>query len=656
MNTVPIRPTLVLAAVLALVPGPAPRAEAAEAKGPPRAALYSPETLQIPGNRISLMEAIRLTVQNDPNVKIAEQQSFASKGLAQTETGAFDSSLQGSVQWLFTQQSLTLSQTNAEKQNRSDIEKDIASSQGQEQTFQTQVNELTKLAADPTGYQITVADPKLTLVQARVDTFNQQIAAETDPAKKQQLIQQRDLYIQGNLQGSQADLAGQKAQTAQLTQQRQNLGDVPKVIQQNSVSLNLQALFPYRDGVTLGIIADGSYAANGYKGKPKQPEFGGLGIEDQYTTDVGFTINASLLRGRGSDATGAFETAALIDYDASDLAFRHQASVSVLDTVAAYWNLSAAQDILEAAKRSAALQARRLEITDALIAADEIPRAERARALASRATDDGLVASALRTVNEARVALALAMGVAVEGEANAPFAADALPSEVERDALSALQPGPLTSLAFDRRYDRKSSLRLIDSGGVLLRGAETGLRPLLDVSGQVSANSTAETSFAQLGNGWTAPSIQAGLDFQLPVGNNAARGLYVQQMAVLGQRTINARDLDRNIQANIVQILASLRAAADQVDRAHEAVQAYEKTIEAENERFKSGETSLLDSILTQDLQTSALVTYAQARQVYATLLARLRYETGTLLGESAGGNVIREDILLHLPRPSKGQ
>jgi len=126
--------------------------------------------------------------------------------------------------------------------------------------------------------------------------------------------------------------------------------------------------------------------------------------------------------------------------------------------------------------------------------------------------------------------------------------------------------------------------------------------------------------------------------------------LLEQRRADFSQRSISASDLGRNIKANIVQALASLRAAAEQVRRAAEAVAAYGNTITSEDERYRAGESSLLDSILTQDQQTTALVTYAQARQQYASLLARLRYETGTLLGDSGEAMVVRPENILTLP------
>lgn len=656
MRKSPVRPALLLAVSLAVPALPGARLLAADAPRKAPARLYDPQPLNIPGNRISLLDAIRITLQNDPNIKLFEQDMLGSKGVWQTQTGQFDSSLNATAQYLFTQQSLTLSQTSAEKKTRTQVQQDIANNQQTVQTYQTQVSELTKLQANPTGYSITIPDPVLTLVQAEVDSYNQQIALETDPAKQAALIAKRNAIIAGNLAGAQGNLVGAQSDLSQSTQQLQDLGAVPKTIQQQNLTLNVQALFPYRDGVTLGLVADGGYTSNGYKGKPKQTEFGGLGIEDQYTADIGFSINASLLRGRGSDATGAQEKASEINFRASELSYKHEASVSVLNTVSAYWNLVAAQEILEAARKSAGLQGRSLEVTDALISADEVPRSERARALASRASGEALVAAALRTVNEARVTLAVAMGVAVDSAANAPYAADPFPSAIERDALDTLSPAPLFALAAEHRFDLQAALKLIDSGGVLVRKAETDLRPQLDVSGQITANGTAETSLAQMSNGWTAPSISAGLTFSKPVGNNAALGAFAQSKAQMAQQIINARDLERTIRANIVQIVATLHDAADQVERAREAVQAYGTTIESEHERFKSGETSLLDAILTQDYQTSALVTYSQARQVYASLLARLRYETGTLLSETAGGTVVQEDSFLHLPRPAKAQ
>jgi outer membrane protein TolC len=290
-------------------------------------------------------------------------------------------------------------------------------------------------------------------------------------------------------------------------------------------------------------------------------------------------------------------------------------------------------------------------VTKGLIEGDEIPRAELPRELASQANDEALVLSSERQVNEARVALALAMGLSVSTGANAPLAADPFPSAADAAAITALAPADLMAMAHERRYDRLAALRLVESGGVLSREAITELRPKLDFNGQISANTQAETSLAQTSHGWAAPSFTVGLDFEKPIGNHTAKGLVLQTSADLAQRSISAADLERNIDAFIVQILASMRATSDQLARIGDSVRYYNQTIESQNEMFRSGQTSLLDSILTQDLMTSARFTAVQARAQWATLLARLRFETGTLVSETVeGSGTVRRDDLVTLP------
>ncbi|HKC24855.1 MAG TPA: TolC family protein, partial [Thermoanaerobaculia bacterium] len=273
------------------------------------------------------------------------------------------------------------------------------------------------------------------------------------------------------------------------------------------------------------------------------------------------------------------------------------------------------------------------------------------RELASQANDEALVMSAERQVHEARVTLARAMGLSVLDEPNAPLAADPFPGVPAGGSLAALSPADLIALAHEKRYDRLAALRLVESGGVLAREAITELRPRLDFTGQISANTQAETSLAKTSNGWAAPSFQVGLNFEKPIGNNTARGLVLQTSADLAQRSIAAADLERNIDASIVQVIYSLRATADQIGRIGESVRLYGETIESQNEMFRSGQTSLLDSIVTQDLQTSARFTFTQAKAQWATLLTRLRFETGTLVSSTnEGRGSVRSEDLVTLP------
>lgn len=611
---------------------------------------WAPPTLR--DSKITLIDAVRMTLENDPTLRVSELKSVQQRGAYQQQSGQFDPVLSGSGDVTFTQTALTFSQTTAEKKNRDDTTKDIADDQTKVNTAQAELTDLQKLAAHPDTY--VVSQPGLIGIQLQVNAINSQLANTTDPAKIASLTAQRSLLIQGAVASSTSDLQSYQNQLSTDQTRLAKLGDVPTTQQDTTVDLSLDLKFPYRDGVTVGIFADGTYTASGYKGKEKKTEDGGLGVEDLYKYEVGFSIDASLLRGRGSDATGAFEKSAAIDYDASRFAFVHAATQSVFNTISAYWSLAAAQELLEVTKKSAMLHGKRLEVTKALIQGDEIPRAELSREMASQATDEAQVRSSERSVAEARLALARSMGIQVTAEAEAPLAADPLPEATDLAALSALAPAPLIEEALRNRADRRSAEKLRESGGVLVRAAETALRPRLDASGKISAGTVAETSFAKTANGWSAPSFSASLSYEQPIGNNEAKGRLLQQRADLAQRSIFAADLDRNIRANVVQAVATLQASALQLARAKDAVGLYGKTIDSEIEKFRAGQSSLLDSIVTQDLQTNALFTYTVARQQYATLMARLRFETGTLVTRQGERNVVRPGDLVSLPAVSK--
>jgi outer membrane protein TolC len=54
--------------------------------------------------------------------------------------------------------------------------------------------------------------------------------------------------------------------------------------------------------------------------------------------------------------------------------------------------------------------------------------------------------------------------------------------------------------------------------------------------------------------------------------------------------------------------------------------------VQNEKKKYRLGESTLIDVIIAQDRLDSALLSHVQNRQTYATQLARLRLQTGTLL------------------------
>ena len=639
-----VRP-LALLAILLAAPAASPPASAAE---PPVRSPWNPPALTFPDDRITLAEAVRTTLANDPNIRLQEQQTFNLRGVFQEQRGAFDPTLNGTASLNYTRSALTQSQISTEKKKRDGLQSDADTADAGGKQADATAKEYQALLNDPTGFRLSDA-----IAQAEVDVLNLLIAGAQkggDADAVRDFTAARTAYISNSVSAYQTARDQAFLVRDQKLADLRNLGDIPKLTEDITAQVALQMLFPYRDGVTAGLFANGNWDRNRYVGKPVDPDYGGLGNPDLWNLGIGFSLDAFLLRGRGFEATGAPEKAARINWEASLLTFKQTTAASVLNTVSAYWALVAAEENVRIARQTFELDTRRIDVTKALIEGDEIPRAEISRVLASQASDEGALRSAERSLWEARVTLALAMGVSVRGEANAPLAADSFPAPVDDAFLRTIDVPSLADQAVDRRYDRQAALKIRDAGGVLLVAARTGLRPQLDFHGKISANSVGQASLSTTADGWSAPAFTIEFDFSKPIGNNAALGRLLQSEATYDQQSISATDLARNIRANVVQEARSLQATRAQLARAKESVEAYGRTIESENEKFRGGQSSLIDTILTQQLQTSALQVYAAAQQQYATLLAQLRYETATLISEQGDFNYVRPQDLLVPP------
>jgi outer membrane protein TolC len=377
--------------------------------------------------------------------------------------------------------------------------------------------------------------------------------------------------------------------------------------------------------------------------------YGGKGVQDLYTFRTGADLTLPLLRGRGSASVAAGERAAKAEQTAAQLTYRHQNSASAVRTVHAYWDLRAAQENVDVAQRSLGLQDRLLEATQRLINGGEMPAADLARVQASQTRARARVEDARRRLHEASVNLALAMGITVTDDpASLPAAKDpfptpqaaALPSDEEVKSLVAAAPA--------QREDLKAAAARVESGALLLRGAKADTRMRLDLTGRTWMTALGEINASDAIDRWIGPSFSASLGVEIPLGNNFYRGRSLQRQADLRQREISSAELARQIRLNVVRNAGTLREAATRVEQAEQAVGFARKTVDAEIEKFQAGDSTLVDTIITEEQSTEALMSLVSAQADYAHLVAQLRYETGTLAPDAAA---VTPDSLVALPR-----
>lgn len=357
-----------------------------------------------------------------------------------------------------------------------------------------------------------------------------------------------------------------------------------------------------------------------------------------------------LLRGRGAAASGAAERAAVLQSTASQAAVQHENALSALDTIRAYWHLRAVQESYEIAERSLAAQAKVRELTQGLIRAGDLPQIELARVQASEARAQARLRDAARARHEARVELATVMGTAVtDDDATLPTAADPFPAVPEPAALEEAQILALVNEAVAQRFDIQASAQQEQAGQLLMRSAQTGLRAKLDLQADVFMTALDEAVVSRALDRWVGPSTNLTVDYEKPLGNNAARGRLQQREAELRRLQISTGDLKRRTSLDVIRAARSLREAVARVQQAELAVSFYRATTDSEVERLRAGESTLINTILTEDQQTSALLSLNAARRDLATLIAELRFAIGGLVPNDP--NALSPQSLVTVPR-----
>jgi len=137
--------------------------------------------------------------------------------------------------------------------------------------------------------------------------------------------------------------------------------------------------------------------------------------------------------------------------------------------------------------------------------------------------------------------------------------------------------------------------------------------------------------YGRIFSGAWKPYAVVSLSFDLPFANRTAQGRAQQAKASLARSDVIARDLDRTIEAEVVRVSATVRATADVLEQRRQTLVLLEQTYAGTLERFRMREVTMVDLLLTEEELTAEQLQRLSDLQIYATALARLRYETGTL-------------------------
>jgi outer membrane protein len=253
----------------------------------------------------------------------------------------------------------------------------------------------------------------------------------------------------------------------------------------------------------------------------------------------------------------------------------------------------------------------------------------------------------------ARHALGVAMGLPADRILSLPLPSDPFPAVAD-----ALPPVPaLLAAAVAARADLEAIRQRERSAQTLIVSARDALRPRLDLNLNFGVTGMAEgigvpplvTAF---GRNFTGPTASASFSYSRPMENNSAKGLLARSDAVVRQTRLQIDDLTRNIQSNVAVAQNDLARSAERVRLFREAGGLYLAAVDDERQKMQLGLATIIDLVLVEDRLTRSRLDEISALRTYAQALARLRYETGTLVAGDGTTFAPTPDALVTIPGP----
>jgi outer membrane protein TolC len=400
------------------------------------------------------------------------------------------------------------------------------------------------------------------------------------------------------------------------------LTDTPSKVRSTSTSVGVSQQL--RSGVTLGSSLT-AQSRNTFDTPPPGS-----------TATLGVSVTFPLLRGRGQEFAAAAENAAKLALLKSEHEVRHAASVAIYSTAVAYWNLRAAEDILEAQRESETRAQQLVGDIQRLINADERPAADinliRANLTGKRTAR--LVAE--QNLINARLALGEKIGLEYGELAQTAKARDAFPA-YRNDMALIENASELVEKATANRFDLKASLVNLDALRIAVNSAKDNLKPILGLTvginyaGQVTRENPLMVLIRRAGD----VQLTAGLNYTWDVENNKSKGNFISQSALYDQQAVIIRALQLSIGVGVENAVAGYNRSVQQLVESQSTVDLFTKIVENEKTKLKIGSTTLLDVVNVETQRQDALLNHINQRAAFASAIAALRFQTGELISDA---------------------
>jgi outer membrane protein TolC len=378
-------------------------------------------------------------------------------------------------------------------------------------------------------------------------------------------------------------------------------------------------------------------------------------LSPAYFTRVGVELRQPLLRDRAVDAarTGLRVTAS--ERDRALAILRREIAESVAAVEASYWTLSAVRLEVSVREESVRLAEEQLSQTRLRIEGGALPENEIAQPRAELERRSGELFESREAVSRAENGLKLL----ILGDADTgPWSERIVPADDVRTEVAPVDVTASMDGALASRPEIAAAKAEVERRRAERRLSQDGVRPVLDAVvsydrfGFAGARNPAAAaipglsteipeglegglgrSFATLGDG-DFDDVRAGVVFQIPIGNRAARAAEAAAGSAERQAMAELARFRKQVRAEVLDAAAALETAGQRIVVSRAAREAAEVQLSSEQDRYNVGlSTNFLVLTRQNDLararldEIEALTDYRRAR----TEVARA---TGSLLEE----------------------
>jgi outer membrane protein TolC len=621
----------------------------------------------ISAKTISLVDAVRLTLDANPMIKLGVLDAKQAENTLTGIQGAFDHRVTAQYDWRY-QRTESKDKEKDKERARYAVTRELYKASG---IILKRINEVAigKRSPDDFDYSGTAYEDSNAALNNPPDAepedksiFEQELLRDNNIKEIRSSINAilpKDEVDRINDLAVQAVLAQKKAFTLLRQQSLKGLIRNPPWITRKveTQKYELALLRRFRGGPEAKLYAKVNSSEDNFSTRGKDPR--------ENRSAVGIQLSVNLAKMGIADPDYAQEKAQMQQLDAARELARTKVASEVLSTVFAYWQLAAAQEKLERLYLAELETLASTTLAKSLIGAEILPAVELAQVNARQLQAVAARFGAEIELATAQQALAVAMGFDPQKIDLAPFASDPLPGAVDQEALMALQTGALIRHTLQFHPNLVAYRYLDNSNLILSEQARRDLRPDFDLTagGEFSGynqQTGLDGALGVWGSHTIGPSVFLGGKMDWPLENRTREGAYANALNKLESTRLREDDVRRKLASQVALSHQKLRISSFQLEKLRSATQEAGNALSIERQKLRDGSGTATDVLTAEQNLTQFSLQEIGTRLMSATSLAELRYSTFTILPPFSydrlanGGNfLVTQDNFVELPSAS---